>query len=455
MGRMSKWTPRPTLTGLALLLSVAVANAQVDSGQADFSRYVALGDSYGMAVTNGAIHRDAQLNGYPALIHRQVTGAAAGFEQPLVSDPGIPPILQLQSLVPLVITRKPGLGQPINLQLPRPYDNLSVSGANVGDALRTVTDNGGAHDLVLRGLGTQVQQALSLQPTFVTMWLGGNDALGAATSGIVIDDVTLTTLPRFEADYRALVGAIRGSGADMAIGTIPRVTVVPFVNTIPPVLVDPLTNEPVIVNGALIPLIGPNGPLSLADHVLLTASPLLAQGIGIPPPFGGGQPLPDQVVLDASESATIDDRIDGFNAIIRSVSQDFGIALFDLERFFNLDLADGLDIGGIEYTTEFLTGGVFSYDGVHLTPTGYALFANEVILSINQTFGAAIPLVDLAPFVFGPAGQTVGAGLPTTLAGSASTIFSRKAFKNLRFVLGTPGPKKLKRIKRRLAAGSG
>ena len=69
--------------------------------------------------------------------------------------------------------------------------------------------------------------------------------------------------------------------------------------------------------------------------------------------------------------------------------------------------------------------------------------------------GADIPLVDLAPFVFGPAGQTVGAGLPTTLAGSASTIFSRKAYKNLRFVLGTPGPKKLKRIKRRLAAGSG
>ena len=55
LGRMSKWTPRPTLTSLALLLSVAVANAQVDSGQADFSRYVALGDSYGMAVTNGAI----------------------------------------------------------------------------------------------------------------------------------------------------------------------------------------------------------------------------------------------------------------------------------------------------------------------------------------------------------------------------------------------------------------
>ena len=46
--------------------------------------------------------------------------------------------------------------------------------------------------------------------------------------------MTLTSLSRFEADYRTIVGALRQSGVQLAMATIPNVTAIPFVNTIPP-----------------------------------------------------------------------------------------------------------------------------------------------------------------------------------------------------------------------------
>src|SRR6202035_3443947 len=99
------------------------------------------------------------------------------------------------------------------------------------------------------------------------------------------------------------------------------------------------------------------------DHVLLTAAAELAKGIGIPAPLGTGQPLTDDVVLDAQETATIEARLAAFHGI---------------------------------------TGGVFSYDGVHPTPFGYAFVANAFIDAINAKFGAQIPEADLSPFMFGP-----------------------------------------------------
>ena len=40
--------------------------------------------------------------------------------------------------------------------------------------------------------------------------------------------------------------------------------------------------------------------------------------------------------------------------------------------------------------------GIFSLDYLHLTNTGYALYANEFIKRINEAFGADVPLIDVA-----------------------------------------------------------
>ena len=425
---------------LGLALVVAPGFAQVDTGSADFSKYVALGDSLTAGFSNGGLATDQQLDSYPRLIHDAATGSDTGFEQPLVSEPGLPAQLALRGLFPTVLTPRSGMGTPLNLNLPRPYDNLGVPGSRIHDTLATVT--GGLHDLVLRGLGTALQEALVQKPTFVSLWIGNNDVLAAATSGIVIDGVTLTTPAAFEADLRSIVGAISASGAHLAIANLPNVTAIPFVNTIPPVLVDPKTNQPVLVGGAPVPLIGPSGPLGPNDHVLLTASAELARGNGIPVQLGGtGIPLSDSVVLSAAETAKVQARVTALNSIIAQVAQDQGAALVDINSIFDDLVHHGRVVGGIEFTTSFLTGGIFGYDGVHPTRLGYGLVANEFIDAINQTFGAHIPQVDLYPLAFmPPRGVPQASGVEVSTAGSGnqwtSFIYTKKAWHNLELAVG-------------------
>lgn len=424
---------RPFKSAL-LALALLAAAAPAAQAQLDFSRYVAIGDSLTAGFTSGSLVISGQRNSYPSLIFRQATGQTGGFEQPLVSEPGIPGVLRLTSLVPVVIAPTPGRGNPLNLTLGRPYNNLAVPGADARDVLTRVTDAGGLHDLILRGRGTQVQQARLLGVTFATIWVGNNDALAAATSGIV-NDQTLTPLASFEADYRAIVSAMAAGGVELAIANIPDVATIPFVTTVPPVLINPATNQPVIINGSPVPLLGPSGPLTAADRVLLPATAALAQGIGIPRAAGGtGQPLPDNLVLSANEIATIRARIAAFNGVIRTVANEVGAAFVDANAILQQAATGGIHVGGITYTSSFLTGGIFSYDGVHPTAFGYAYVANAFIQAINERYDTEIPLVNLAPFVFGTAAVTAP-GLSHAGQGfelpASQPIFSPAARENL------------------------
>lgn len=433
------------LRGAALTVAALLATAGALSAQVDFSRYVAIGDSLTAGFQSGGLTQGAQQFSYPALIYAQATGSSAGFEQPLVSAPGIPPVNQLVSLQGPVIRPASGLGNPLNLNLPAPYNNLGVPGADVADVVGTVTDGGGLHDLILRGIGTQLQQAIAQQPTFITVWIGNNDVLGAATSGIVLDGITLTRAADFEADYRFMAGALATTGAPMVFGNVGSVTTIPFVTTLPPVLVDPATRQPVIIGGNFVPLIGPDGPLALNDFVLLTASAELAQGRGIPVAAGGtGLPLSDTSVLNAAEAAAIDARRREINAIIATVANEVGAAVFDNDAFFGNIAAHGLELGGIGFSVDFLTGGLFSYDGVHPTGLGYALAANQFIRVINRNFGAEIPLVNLAPYVFGGRGTVTGLPVGSTMS---QLRFTRAAQKQLYASLGLPKRQRLLRIK--------
>lgn len=425
-------TLRVAAVAAALLLAAGAAFAQ-DTGSADFTRFVAVGDSLTAGFASGGLHEDVQRNSYPALIARQV--GIAGFEQPLAGAPGIPPLLALQSLIPgpVITPRATSPGPPLNLTLPRPYDNMAVPGFTVRDVIVTRTGNG-IIDLVLRGLGTELELAAAQQPTFASVWIGNNDVLAAATSGLVIEGVTLTPVAEFQADYQTILGALAQGGAQLVVATLPNVTAIAFVNAIPPVVVDPVTRQPVLIGGQPIPLIGPSGPLSLADKVLLTASSLLAQGIGVPAQVGGtGLPLPDEVVLSAAEVQAIQTRTNEYNDIIRSAAAQFGAALVPVDTIFDELAVQGYPVGGgLVYTTDFLTGGIFSYDGVHPSPFGYALIANEFIAAINQRYGASIPPVDLFPFVFGSEGSA-GATVPdnSSAAALAGAVFTKRAGESL------------------------
>ena len=435
---------------LALLMVGGAAFAQVNTGAANFATYVAFGDSLTAGFSNGSIYERFQRNSYPALIYRQATGKTTGFEQPLVGAPGLPGVLRLTGLFPTMISSTPGTPTLLNVNLQRPYNNLAVPGASLHDLLtkKHSTSATDPTDLVLRGLGggtTQLEQGLSLHPTFVSLWIGNNDALAAATSGVAVEGVTLTPAAQFDTEYRAVVNAITTTAGvkQLVVANIPDVTSIPFVTTIPRFLVDPRTNQLVRgPGGNPIPLIGPDGPLQAGDFVLLTASTELGAGRGIPLGIGNGtgQPLSNNAVLSAAEAATIKAHVDAYNATIRAVANEKGAAFVDANSVLRDLATNGIRIGGISYSSAFLTGGLFGYDGVHPTPLGYAYVANLFIDAINLTYGGDIPEVDLYPFVFGPL-PSATAAISTGKASSGDFtqyVFTPEARRSLLLSLNVP-----------------
>jgi lysophospholipase L1-like esterase len=437
---------------ILLVLAALALVAGPAAAQANFGKYVALGDSLTAGYLNGGLIDEAQERSYPALIARQA--GIGDFELPLVSPPGLPPLLSIQGFQggsPIIRPRSQNGGRPLNLTLQRPYDNLAVPGFDTIQILQTVSDpNNPLGDLILRGLGTQLQQALVQQPTFVTVWAGNNDVLGAALSGRAIEGVTLTPVSEFATAYNTILGAVAQSGAQMAVANIPDVTALAYVNTVPTVLVNPATGQPVLgPDGNPIPLIGPNGPIAPGEKLTLPAAALLAGGFGIPIQLGGnGNPLPDDVHLSNAELNAIRARTNAFNAQIAQAAENRGAALVDIHGFFNDIVRNGFGVGGITYTTDFLTGGIFSYDGVHPTPFAYAVVANLFIDAINEQFNDDIPQVDLLPFIFGPDGSA-GATIPLPGLGTGAPVFAGSAYESVRKSLGVPSAKQLDRLEKR------
>jgi lysophospholipase L1-like esterase len=418
-----------TLRAASAALTLGLA---AGAGAQDFTTYMTVGDSLAAGYTSNSLIEAAQVNSVPALLARQ--GSAPDFQQPLIGDPGIPPILVLQSLIPspVIVPKSATPGQPRNAGLARPYNNLAVPGATAADALLKTTDNGGFHDLILRGRGSQVQQAVGSRPTFVTLWIGNNDVLGAALRGQAVDGVTLTPTAIFRQVYGAIVTALRATGAPVVAANLPDPTVIPFVTTIRPYLVNPATGQPVVdANGNRVPLLGPSGPLSPNAFVTLAASTLLAQGTGIPQAAGGnGQPLPDQVILDEAEVGIIRDHVVQNNQAIRDICGAASIPIVDVNSLLNEVATSGRVVGGVELTAAFLTGGIFSYDGVHPTPLGYALVANEWIRVINEELGGELEPVDLGPFL-GVTSGSAAAAASSPLRRTPPFEFSAEAYRAL------------------------
>lgn len=410
---------------LALVALSALALAPAPAGaQTSFNVYVSLGDSLTAGFESASLVVTRQANSYPAHIARQA--GVASFQQPSISEPGIPPELALVSLVPPVITPKASTpGAPTNLGLVASYNNLGVPGATSVDLMTRAADQGGFHDLILRGRGTALAQALSLKPTFVTLWIGNVDVLGAAIRGRAIDGVTLTPAAVFRQVYAQIIAALKASGAKIVAANLPEVTLIPFVTTLKPFVVNPVSGQPVLdAGGRTIPLLGPNGPLPSESLVTLAASSLLAQGIGVPKAVGGiGTPLPDEVILDPNEVAIIRARVEANNQAIQEICQAAGVPVLDVHALYRDISENGRLVGGVRLTSAFLTGGIFSYDGVHPTDLGYALVANEWIKAINAN-GGNLPEINLSRFV----GLGVRRAAPQRVPGFE---FSREAYESL------------------------
>jgi len=362
--------------------------------QDSFERYYALGDSLTAGFQNGGLVDYYQQVSFPALIAKQA--GVEDFALPLVSPPGIPPLLKLevdQSGNFSIVPSSSNYGHPENLYYQGIYNNLGVPGATTEDFINTVSDNGGFHDLILRGMGTQLQLAVAAHPTLITLWIGNNDVLGALTSGKVIEGVTIVPVSVFRYNMETIVGALKTqTNAKIVMITIPQVSLIPFSTYIKPYIE---------VQGQKVYLIGPHGRLTDNDLVLLTAQTYISQGYGIPSQYGGtGLPLPDEVVVDSHERSIIEKRVSNFNSIIKDLGSEYDITVLDINDLLKKAATEGLIVGGVRLTSQYLTGGLFSLDGVHPSTIGYALIANEIIKLMNERFDWEIPLVNIGDFLW-------------------------------------------------------
>lgn len=114
-----------------------------------------------------------------------------------------------------------------------------------------------------------------------------------------------------------------------------------------------------------------------------------AQGITLP--------LADQFVLTTNEISLIDNARASYNATIQGLAQANNLAFVDVDGLLQT-VSQGVSFPGGIITSDFVTGGGFSLDGVHLTPRGYALVANETLRAINRTYGSDLPEVNLGDY---------------------------------------------------------
>ncbi|MGK7393934.1 MAG: hypothetical protein ACNS62_05160 [Candidatus Cyclobacteriaceae bacterium M3_2C_046] len=417
------------------------------SGSLDFNQYIAVGNSLTAGYSNSALYREGQLNAYPALIAKQLAEVKdITFEQPLMppgngSGPFVLKSLNFNDIgIPTpVITKLPASPDAFD-KVSGDFNNLGIPGFRAKDITVNGIGSANVNPYFARILpsGQEMTSYLELvqskSPTFFTCWIGNNDVLGYASTGgkFGIEGEGelglngLTSPSQFLPSYTALVEALTEDGGKGILITIPDIINTPLFTTIPNALIpipdqataDALNaayaayNSGVELYNAAVPSsdhlnkiqfsIGLNYPVvedqsipdisQLPKFSQLNAEGLLLLNLPLQRLFQGwgtAAPIPDEYVLTATEVKVIKTYTDQYNTIInRFASND--IAILDSDQILG-EISQGKFYDGISVNSSFISGGVFSLDGIHLTPLGNAILANEIIKKINTSFDAAIP----------------------------------------------------------------
>ncbi|HXI34789.1 MAG TPA: hypothetical protein VNH63_11945 [Gemmatimonadales bacterium] len=369
-----------------------------------FTRYVSMGNSITAGFQSAGINDSTQVQSYANLLAGRMQ---TPFFQPLMSRPGCPPPIDTLfrasgtphrvggGTATTCALRKP---QPV----PPPYINdVAVPGAEVMDGtsnLDTASNSNALTTFFLGGL-TQSQMMQRVNPTFITVWLGNNDVLGAATNGANAGDTTLITdSTHFANRYKAVLDSIDAtpaSGKGVLIG-VANVTLIPFfsrgqvyfaIKNTPP--------SPFPTNF----LVGANcAPSSLGgkgDSVLVP----FQFGLGL---IGLARANPGNTyTLACTETQTVQPRelqllvraVTQYNGLIQSQATARGYAYFDPNALFTALPAGSIPpfpttTGAASVTAPF--GNYFSRDGVHPTGLSHKLIANALIAATNAKYGTSL-----------------------------------------------------------------
>ncbi len=422
------------IAGLLFITSCKpdIKTPQAKHSTADFSRYISLGNSLTAGYADGGLYLQGQLNSYPSIIAKQMQTVGGGvFNQPLFSSaqangsgylqltgivngaPVITPVttnLAIRGVLPV-----PGFG---NVTLYTKYtgdiENYGVPGIKLLQITYAPLGNlnGYYERLLPNDAPTNTTPYLNFvmaKPfTFFSNWLGNNDALLYATSGgagdVLTDETTFAQL------YNLLIGTLTANGAKGVVATVPDVTSIPYFNTVTVgAIVAGVQKANPAVQGIYINALVSGTTyaprLATANDLIVLTFPTSMIGTPVSTPYGNLPygltpltPVDNQYVLDANEVTLTRAHVISFNNTIKSVAASKGLAVFDAFTFLNDIKQNGLVVDGIDLNSNFVTGGIFSLDGVHLTPRGYAIVANGFINAINAKYGSNIPLANVADY---------------------------------------------------------
>ena len=411
--------------------------ADIKSGNADFTRYVAIGNSLTSGYADGALSLYGQQNSFTKMLADQFKLVGGGdFKIPYMNPGGgsdgssnprrilgfvLPCNSNIPSLSPVLDPA--GYTDLNNVKDGGPYNLVGVPGA------RAIDGNLGIYSLfnpflnrfcLTPGVSSILSEALRINATFFTLWLGNNDVLAYALGGAITPtgffSASLSDTAQVRTTLTTMVDSLTKNGAKGAIANVPDVTSVPYFTTIPWNGVVLTQGKADTLNalyqanglGSITWQAGANGFLivdsaappymrhATAEDLILITTPgdsLKCGQWGLSP----AKPLKDANVLDKNEIATINLYTAQYNASISAIASKYNLALVDMNSYMKT-IKSGMVYNGITLNTTFVTGGAFSLDGVHPNPRGYALIANEFLKRINATYNANIPYVDVTKY---------------------------------------------------------
>ncbi|MBS1525245.1 MAG: G-D-S-L family lipolytic protein [Bacteroidetes bacterium] len=423
------------VAGLTLLSSCKpnIDTPKPSKGSADFSRYIAVGNSLTAGYADGGLYLAGQQNSYPSIIAKQMQAVGGGaFTQPLFSAD------QANGSGYLTLAGFNADGTPITAPV---TSNLAVRGQIAIPGFGNVTlytkytgeiNNYGVPGIKLEQItyapygnlngyyerllpnpsptnNTAYIDFVTAKPfTFFSNWLGNNDALSYATSGGAGD--VLTDKALFGQLYAYAIGRLTATGAKGVVATVPDVTAVPYFNTVTTtaILAGVQKANPSVQAIFINALVSGNtyAPrAATAKDLMVLTFPTSKIGQPVSTPYGPlpygltpYTPIDNQYVLDEKEVALTEDYISSYNITIKAVAASKGLAVFDAYTFLNNIKKNGLVVDGVGINSGYISGGLFSLDGIHLTPRGYAIVANGFIQAINAKYGSSIPLVNVSDY---------------------------------------------------------
>jgi len=437
---------------LFALVSVFACKPELDdftttNGDADFTKYVAIGNSLTAGYTDGDLFKSGQENSYPSMLAYQMEAAGGGeFKQPLMLDEfGFGKRLLLDvsrpGPVPAGGTPNPENYNPIGDQ--GPFNNMGVPGAKcfhlIAPNYGIDPENGNPYfyRFASNPSATVLDDAAAQQATFFSCWIGNNDVLTYALSGGTKDAVT--DIATFEGAMDLILGTMTANEAKGVVANIPDISNIPYFSAIPfnglelrQGQADTLNGayyqignaigytypftfvkgfNPFLVSDADSPLPSPFNvrQIQQGETILLPALPYIQlAGMGTldlsgdnAMPYG----IPDSLYLSSIEMSDIQNAIIGYNTKLEFFKDKYDLALMDAHEIFLDFAADGFEYEGIIYTNDFLQipeddpdrdkkVTAFSSDGVHMTAQGYALVANFFIDAINDKYKAQLKPVN-------------------------------------------------------------